>query len=140
MKKFHLKRKHGMIVLLILLLSSSLTVFMYKPVITQEATMIVKFNEYEVYEVPVTISDNTTIAQALSQNFYVSLNNGSIKCVRQSCNNDQGTWLAFTELGVMINPATHVLEQNEEVYVIYNTTRSEQVAEEEQAIRDLLQL
>jgi len=135
-----IQKKHGMIFLTILLLSSSLTAFMTKPVSNVEATIIVKFSDYEVYETPAVIDDNTTLLQAVSGFYYIKLENNTLKCVRNSCNDNESVWLAFNERGIQVQPETRIVQTGEKLYLIYNQTTQSNVEEDVQAIRDLLQL
>jgi hypothetical protein len=137
--KLKIEKKHGMIFLTILILSSSLTAFMSKPATSKESTIILVFNNYEAYELPITISDNTTLLQAVSQHYYVSMANGSLTCIRTSCNNNESMWLAFDEYGVLVKPEEYVLKQGQKTYLIYNQTDSDET-EAIEAIKDLLQL
>ncbi|MBD3312660.1 hypothetical protein GF352_04380 [archaeon] len=139
MKTPKIKKKHGMILLTIMMLSSSLTAFMYKPASTAKATIIIKFNNYEVYELPVNIDDNTTLVQAVSNHYYVRMQNKTLNCIRNTCNENKSKWLAFNEYGVKITPETHVLKNNEKNYLIYNNTKTNQTRDE-QAIKELLKL
>jgi len=136
-----LERKHGMILLLILMLSSSLTAFMNKPITTNNAELVVKFSDYELYELSIDISDNTTMLQAISGYYHVRLENESLKCIRNSCNNDNGTWLAFTDRGLLINnPSGRVVDPGEKLYMIYNQTSTSDYEKDVEAIKDLLQI
>jgi hypothetical protein len=137
--KLKLEKKHGMIFLAILLLSSTFTAFMSRPVISKESTIILIFNNYEAYELPITISENTTLLQAVSQHYYVSMNNETLTCIRSSCNNNESSWLAFDEHGVLIKPEDYVLEQGQKTYLIYNQTKGN-ATDDQEAIMDSLQL
>jgi len=132
-----------MIFLTILMLSSMLTAFMSRPIKIVNAKILIKFNDYEAYEHPISIDENTTILQAVSENYYVKLENNTLQCIRDSCNDENSTWLSFTGLGVRMNPTTHLIEQGESYYLIYNTTNvltDSANDKDDEAIRDLLKL
>lgn len=123
----------------LIMLSSMMTGFMYKPASSMKATVVVAFNNYEVYTVPATIDDNTTMLQAISGYYYTRLDNGSLYCIRDSCNNNESKWLAFDEYGVSVKPENYILKNNEKTYLIYNAS-SDYSQEDEEAIKGLLGL
>lgn len=135
-----LKKQHGMIALVLLMLSSSLTAFMNKPATMISATVFIKFSDYEYYEVPVSTQANASIIESISGYYPVRLNNESINCIRDYCVNDNATWLAFNELGTPINPISNTIKSGAKYYLIYNSSETSDVEADNEAIKDLLKL
>ncbi|HLE06051.1 MAG TPA: hypothetical protein VI790_01760 [Candidatus Nanoarchaeia archaeon] len=139
MKKKHIKKEHWMIILLVLLLSSTLTAFSSKPAGNLNASFRIKFSDYEYYEESVVIDSNTTVLGAVSEYYYVRLDNGSVDCIRNTCTNDFGEWLFFDESGRLITK-DYVLKAGDLVYLIYNNTLNVNVTAENDAIKNLLKI
>ncbi len=138
MKHFKIKisREQGTIILTLLMLSSSLTTFMTVPKKIINAEILIKFSDYEAYKLPLSINENTTITQAISNQYYVKLENNTIKCIRSTCSNENNSWLIFNEYGQQLNPNT-IIKNQMKAYIIYNKTSSTN-NNDEQAIKELL--
>jgi len=138
LKKLRLERKHWMMIMLVLMVSSTFTAFMEGGTVAgQQANITIKFSDYEIYQLPVSTDGNTTILQAVGNNYYVRLDNGSLYCIRNSCNGPDGNWLAFNNQGYLIS-SDHVVTGGEQLYLIYNETRATSAANDLQAIINLL--
>ncbi len=110
-----ISQKQGMIILLIIMLSSSLTTFTtIKP--KKQARIIIKFNNYEVYSFNTTI--NKTLLQAVSKQYPVTIKN--TLCIRNECNDNKSKWLIYNYKGEQIS-INQTIKQST-YYLIYNTT------------------
>lgn len=139
MKKKRVKKEHWMFILLVLMLSSTFTAFNSRSVGDSKASFRIKFSDYEYYEQEVVIDDNTTVLSAVSDFFYIRLDNGSVKCIRNTCSNDLGQWLLFNEFGQLISQ-DYVLSGGDLFYLIYNNTVSVNETAKNDAIKDLLKI
>lgn len=139
MKKRRIKKEHWMIILLVLLLSSTFTAFSSKPAGSVDASFRIKFSDYEYYEEDVTVGDNTTVLGAVSEYYYVRLDNGSVRCIRNTCNNEFGSWLFFDEFGQLVS-IDYVLKAGDLVYLIYNSSLGVNMTATDDAIKDFLKI
>lgn len=141
-----MKKGLGYGIALFLMLTSTLSVFQYASLKKFDVTLIVSMSQSEVYQEKVNVDENTTAAQALSKLMSVTMQNDSIRCVNNVCNEGNNTWVAMTDKGALLDPITHLMATDELVYFIYaspNTDSAESTAKAQKdvsAIKQLLKL
>jgi hypothetical protein len=106
---------------------------------SQEANLIVKFSDYEVYDLPVIVNSNTTLFQAVGSQYYVKLTNNSVECIRDACNGVEGNWLFFNANGYLVSMDQLVIG-GDKFYLVYNKTQTTNETANIEAIKQLLKL
>lgn len=118
------KNNLGMILILFLLITSTLSVFQFINYEKFDVELIISMSPGKGYQEKVNVDENSTAVMALSKLMSVQVNNGTITCVRTVCNEDNSSWYVMNERGVLINPFTHQLSADELIYFIYTTNET----------------
>lgn len=140
------KNNYGLIIILFVLVTSMLGVFQFISVKKFSVKLVVAMNSRDVYQEVVTVDNNSTALMALSKLMNVQVENESINCVGNLCNEGNNSWITMTQGGIMINPYTYKLSNDELIYFMYFTNETNPLTDNNQsekdieAIRELLKL
>ncbi len=140
------KNNYGLIIILFVLVTSTLGVFQFISVKKFTVNLVVAMDSGVPYQEVVTVDDNSTALMALSKLMNVQVENESIKCVGNLCNEGNNSWITMTQGGIMINPYTYKLSNDELIYFMYFTngtnplTDTNKSEKDREALMELLKL
>ncbi len=109
--------KKELTIFLILIMMTSIFSISTKREVKKYVNLIVKFNNYEIYNETVAVKKNDTIASAVGKIYYVKTNPF---CIRNACNNNESRWIIYNEYGQEISENSTI--NGSIYYLIYNTT------------------
>ena len=131
------KNNYGLIIILFVLVTSTLGVFQFISVKKFSVKLVVAMDSGVPYQEVVTVDDNSTALMALSKLMNVQVENESIKCVGNLCNEGNNSWITMTQEGLMINPYTYKLSNDELIYFMYFTNGTNPLTDTNKSEKDI---
>lgn len=131
------KNNYGLIIILFVLVTSMLGVFQFINVKKFSVKLVVAMDSGVPYQEVVTVDDNSTALMALSKLMNVQVENESIKCVGNLCNEGNNSWITMTQEGRMINPYTYKLSNDELIYFMYFTNGTNPLTDTNKSEKDI---